>query len=396
MAGPLTGIRVLDLSRVLAGPLASQTLADMGAEVIKVERPGTGDETRGYPPFSPSGKYSSYFGSVNRGKKSITISFDTDEGRKMVHELADRSDILIENYKVGSLDKIGLGVSALSLTNPGLIYCSITGFGQTGPHCHRAGYDMVIQGIGGLMSLTGESHERPVKAGVAIADVTSALYAVSAILAALYERQRSQLGQYIDLALLDVQIASLVNHGSSFLMTGEVPGRHGNAHASIVPYQVFETSDRSMVIAVANDLQFRKLARVLNLTGLSDDIRFSTNAARVKHREHLIPILQERIRTKSAQEWMLLFDEVEVPAGPINDLRAVFADEQIDAHELIAEYPSRDGVIRLVGNPIRFSRTPVTRDLPPPELGTHTDEVLRDLLGKTTDDLKRLRNLKVI
>ena len=396
MAGPLTGIRVLDLSRVLAGPLASQTLADMGAEVIKVERPGIGDETRGYPPFSPSGKYSSYFRSLNRGKKSITISFDTDEGRKMIHELADRSDILIENYKAGSLDKIGLGFNALSVTNPKLIYCSITGFGQTGPHRNRAGYDMVIQGMGGLMSLTGESDGKPVKAGVAIADVTCALYAVSAILAALYERNRSQLGQFIDLALLDVQIASLVNHGSSYLMTGEVPGRHGNAHASIVPYQVFETSDGSMVIAVANDLQFRKLARVLNLTELSDDVRFSTNAARVKHREHLIPIVQAQIRTKSAREWMLLFDEVEVPAGPINDLRAVFADEQIGAHDLISEYPSRDGAIRVVGNPIRFSRTPVMKDLPPPELGTHTDEVLRDLLGKTTDELTRLRNLKII
>jgi crotonobetainyl-CoA:carnitine CoA-transferase CaiB-like acyl-CoA transferase len=396
MAAPLTGLRVLDLSRVLAGPLAAQTLADMGAEVIKVERPGMGDETRGFPPFSASGAYSSYFGSVNRGKRSITVDIDAAEGRLIVRELADRADILIENFKAGSLRKMGLDFPTLSSTNPKLIYCSITGFGQTGPHRHRAGYDVVIQAMGGLMSLTGESEDQPVKAGVAIADVTCALYAVSAILAALYERERSQMGQHIDLALLDVQIASLVNHGSSFLMTGKVPDRHGNAHASIVPYQVFETAKGSMVIACANDGQFEKLAGILGLPELAQDPDYRTNAARVRNREKLLPQLDERLRTRTAKDWMDDLERAGVPAGPINFLDDVFADAQIEAHNLIAEYPSQDGPIRLVGNPIRFSRTPVVRDLPPPELGTHTDAILRDVLGKSAEEIEALRNRKVV
>ena len=396
MASPLAGLRVLDLSRVLAGPLAAQTLADMGADVIKVERPGMGDETRGFPPFSASGAYSSYFGSVNRGKKSLTVNLDTAEGQQIVHELAARSDILIENFKAGSLQKMGLDFATLSATNPRLIYCSITGFGQTGPHRHRAGYDMVIQAMGGLMSLTGESDNPPVKAGVAIADVTCALYAVSAILAALYERERSQMGQHIDLALLDVQIASLVNHGSSFLMTGKVPERHGNAHASIVPYQVFETAEGSMVIAAANDAQFEKLAGILGLPELTKDPHYSTNDARVRNREVLVPVLEERLRSRAARQWMNDLDKAGVPAGPINFLDDVFADPQIEAHDLIAEYPSQDGPIRLVGNPIRFSRTPVVRDLPPPELGAHTDAVLRDVLGMSVEQIEALRHRKVV
>jgi len=396
MASPLAGLRVLDLSRVLAGPLAAQTLADMGADVIKVERPGMGDETRGFPPFSASGAYSSYFGSVNRGKKSLTVNLDTAEGQQIVHELAARSDILIENFKAGSLQKMGLDFATLSATNPRLIYCSITGFGQTGPHRHRAGYDMVIQAMGGLMSLTGESDNPPVKAGVAIADVTCALYAVSAILAALYERERSQMGQHIDLALLDVQIASLVNHGSSFLMTGKVPERHGNAHASIVPYQVFETAEGSMVIAAANDAQFEKLAGILGLPELTKDQHYSTNDARVRNREVLVPVLEERLRSRAARQWMNDLDKAGVPAGPINFLDDVFADPQIEAHDLIAEYPSQDGPIRLVGNPIRFSRTPVVRDLPPPELGAHTDAVLRDVLGMSVEQIEALRHRKVV
>jgi len=396
MASPLAGLRVLDLSRVLAGPLAAQTLADMGADVIKVERPGMGDETRGFPPFSASGAYSSYFGSVNRGKKSLTVNLDTAEGQQIVHELAARSDVLIENFKAGSLQKMGLDFATLSATNPRLIYCSITGFGQTGPHRHRAGYDMVIQAMGGLMSLTGESDNPPVKAGVAIADVTCALYAVSAILAALYERERSQMGQHIDLALLDVQIASLVNHGSSFLMTGKVPERHGNAHASIVPYQVFETAEGSMVIAAANDAQFEKLAGILGLPELTKDPHYSTNDARVRNREVLVPVLEERLRSRAARQWMNDLDKAGVPAGPINFLDDVFADPQIEAHDLIAEYPSQDGPIRLVGNPIRFSRTPVVRDLPPPELGAHTDAVLRDVLGMSVEQIEALRHRKVV
>jgi crotonobetainyl-CoA:carnitine CoA-transferase CaiB-like acyl-CoA transferase len=392
IAAPLAGLRVLDLSRVLAGPLAAQTLADMGAEVIKVERPGMGDETRGFPPFSASGAYSSYFGSVNRGKRSVTVNIDTAEGREIVRELADRCDVLIENFKAGSLEKMGLDFAALSASNPRLIYCSITGFGQNGPHRHRAGYDVVIQAMGGLMSLTGESAGEPVKAGVAIADVTCALYAVSAILAALYERERSQVGQHIDLALLDVQIASLVNHGSSFLMTGKVPERHGNAHTSIVPYQVFETAKGSIVIACANDGQFEKVATIVGLPELANDPRYGTNAARVRNREELIFLIEERLRTRPAKEWMDDLEKAGVPAGPINYLDEVFADAQIEAHDLIAEYPSQDGPIRLVGNPIRFSRTPVVRDLPPPELGVHTDAILRDVLGKSVAEIEALRN----
>jgi crotonobetainyl-CoA:carnitine CoA-transferase CaiB-like acyl-CoA transferase len=396
MVGPLSGIRVLDLSRVLAGPLAAQSLADLGADVIKIERPVSGDETRSYPPFTTSARLSSYFLSVNRGKRSVTIDLSSAHGRQIVSELAGRSDVVIENFKAGSLDKVGLGYQDLCKQNPRLIYCSITGFGQTGPHRDRAGYDVVIQAMGGMMSITGDSACEPVKAGVAIADITTGLYATSAILAALYERESSRKGQYIDLALLDVQIACLINHASSYLMSGLIPQRFGNAHASVVPYQVFETADGSIVVAVANDLQFQRLVKVLDLPDLATDPRFSSNALRVENRAELVPRIQERLRTGLSKEWMKKLDKACVPGGPINSLDDVFSDPQVEAHDLVAEYPSPEGLIRVAGNPIRFSRTPVIRDLPPPELGAHTEEVLRDVLGRSSEEIDALRCGKVI
>ena len=396
MAGPLQGIRVLDLSRVLAGPLVAQSLADMGAEVIKIERPISGDETRSYPPFATSARLSPYFMSVNRGKRSVTIDLSTAQGRGIVRDLADRSDVLIENFKAGSLDKIGLGYQDLCKQNHRLIYCSITGFGQTGPHRDRAGYDVVIQAMGGMMSITGDSTCGPVKAGVAISDITTGLYATSAILAALYERELSRKGQYIDLALLDVQIACLMNHASSYLMTGLVPQRWGNAHASVVPYQVFETADGSIVVAVANDAQFQKLLKVLDLSCLERDPRFGSNALRVENRAELIPRIQERLRTGISKEWMKKLDMAGVPGGPINSLDDVFSDPQAEARQLVAEYPSPGGPIRVVANPIRFSRTPMTYDLSPPELGAHTEEILRDVLGKSAEEIDALRDANVI
>ncbi len=405
--GPLAGLRVLDLSRVLAGPWAGQTLADLGAEVVKVERPGEGDDTRGWgPPFlcAASGeptRDAAYFLSANRGKKSVTIDFTRPEGQELVRRLAADSDILLENFKVGGLAKYGLDYASLRAVNPGLIYCSITGFGQDGPYRQRAGYDFLIQAMGGLMSLTGipdgEPGGGPMKVGVAIVDLFTGLYAVTAVLAALTERQRSGLGQQIDLALLDVQVATLGNQAMNFLVAGNSPQRLGNAHPNIVPYQAFPTADGHIVLAVGNDDQFRRFCQVAAVPELATDERFASNAGRVRHRELLIPQLTTLFRSRPSREWLLALETAGVPCGPINTLAEVFADPQVLARGLRIELEhSAAGRVPLVGSPLNFSRTPVVYRQAPPQLGEHNGEILADRLHLTTAECRILEEAGII
>jgi crotonobetainyl-CoA:carnitine CoA-transferase CaiB-like acyl-CoA transferase len=401
MAGSLRGIRVLDLSRVLAGPWATQTLADLGAEVIKIERPGIGDDTRAWgPPYLRHADgtvgQSAYFLSTNRGKRSVTIDFTKDEGQKLIRELAERSDVLVENYKVGGLAKLGLDYAALSARIPRLIYCSITGFGQTGPYGDKPGYDLLVQAMGGLMSLTGEPDGEPMKVGVAITDILTGLYATIAILAALHERERSGLGQHIDLALLDVQIATLANQAANYLVAGVPPLRYGNAHPSIVPYQAFATSDGSIVIAVGNDAQFARFAAILGMPLLAEDDRFRTNAERVRNRQVLLPLVVQRLVQRPARKWLEELDRAQIPAGPINTVDAVFNDPHVAARQLLVELKSNGDTVPLVGSPIHLSRTPVSYESPPPKLGAHTAEVLGDILGRSPVEIQALRERGVI
>lgn len=388
----LAGLKVLDLSRVLAGPWAGQLLADLGADVVKVERPGAGDDTRAWgPPFlkDAEGRDTSeaaYFLCANRNKRSIAIDFTRPEGQQQVRALAARADVLIENFKVGGLAVYGLDYASLQALNPRLVYCSVTGFGQDGPYATRAGYDFMIQGLGGLMSVTGradgEQGAGPVKVGVALTDVLTGLYASNAILAALAERERSGLGQYIDLALLDVQVACLANQALNYLSTGQAPSRLGNAHPNIVPYQDFPTADGDLILTVGNDSQFRKFCVVAGHPEWADDSRFSTNAARVAHRTELVPLIRQVTVFRTTAEWVALLEQAGVPCGPVNDLAAVFADPQVQARGLQLRMPHpQSGHVDLVANPIRFSRTPVTYRRPPPLLDQHADEVLADWLG---------------
>jgi glutaryl-CoA transferase len=401
MPGPLTGVRIIDLSRVLAGPWATQSLADLGAEVIKIERPGTGDDTRSFAPFVSEGASageSIYFLSTNRGKKSVTIDLAQREGQELVRRLADWADVLVENYKVGNLAKFKLDYESLSARNPRLIYCSITGFGQTGPNSSRAGYDLVIQAMGGLMSITGEAEKEPMKSGVAIADILTGLYATQAILAALYERATSGRGQYIDLALLDVQIATLANLGAEYLMTGAVPKRHGNAHGSIVPYQAFATSDGRIIVAVANDAQFARLAQIVGMPELAADVRYAANADRVRNRVPLLEKLSERFRARASAAWIAELDREGIPAGPINDLDGVFSDPQVSARDLLVDFSQQSGgrSARLVKSPVRLSRTAAEHKVPPPRLGEHTDEILANVLKMQPDEILRLRTKRIV
>jgi len=388
----LAGLKVLDLSRVLAGPWAGQLLADLGADVVKVERPGAGDDTRAWgPPFlkDAEGRDTSeaaYFLCANRNKRSIAIDFTRPEGQQQVRALAARADVLIENFKVGGLAAYGLDYASLQALNPRLVYCSVTGFGQDGPYATRAGYDFMIQGLGGLMSVTGradgEQGAGPVKVGVALTDVLTGLYASNAVLAALAERERSGLGQYIDLALLDVQVACLANQALNYLSTGQAPSRLGNAHPNIVPYQDFPTADGDLILTVGNDNQFRKFCVAAGHPEWADDSRFSTNAARVAHRTELVPLIRQVTVFRTTAEWVALLEQAGVPCGPVNDLAAVFADPQVQARGLQLRMPHpQSGHVDLVANPIRFSRTPVTYRRPPPLLDQHADEVLADWLG---------------
>jgi crotonobetainyl-CoA:carnitine CoA-transferase CaiB-like acyl-CoA transferase len=405
--GALSHLRVLDLSRVLAGPWAGQILADLGADVIKIERPGNGDDTRAWgPPFlkDPRGENTSeaaYYLSANRNKQSVTIDFTRPEGQKLVHELAAKSDIVIENFKVGGLKAYGLDYESLQAENPRLIYCSITGFGQTGPYARRAGYDFMIQALGGLMSLTGrpegEDGAGPVKVGVALTDILTGLYSTSAILAALAHRDQGGVGQHIDMALLDVQVACLANQAMNYLTTGVAPRRLGNAHPNIVPYQDFPTADGDFILTVGNDSQFRKFAEVAGQPQWADDPRFATNKQRVAHRVELIPLIRQATVFRTTAEWVLALERAGVPCGPINDVSQVFEDPQVLARGLKIELPhALGGTVPQVASPIRLSGTPVEYRRAPPLLGEHTLEVLTGVLGLSDEAVMSLREAGVL
>jgi crotonobetainyl-CoA:carnitine CoA-transferase CaiB-like acyl-CoA transferase len=392
MPSALEGIRVLDLSRVLAGPWCAQNLADLGADVIKVERPGAGDDTRGWgPPFlkdrdGADTADSAYYLAANRGKRSIEIDLSTETGREIVRAIARVSDVVLENYKVGALAKYGLDYASLSAVNPRLVYCSVTGFGQTGPWAHRAGYDFIIQGLGGLMSVTGEADNRPgggpQKVGVAVADLMTGMYATQAVLAALFHRERTGEGQHLDLALLDVQVAMTANMSSNYLHGGTPPKRWGNAHPNLVPYQTFKASDGWIIVAVGNDGQFRRFVELGGRAELADDARFARVQDRIRNREALIPELERMIATRTQQQWIDGMEAAGVPCGPINDLEQVFENPQVRARGLRIDIEREDaGPVALVANPVKASRTPPAYRLPPPRLGEHTDAVLSGVLG---------------
>ncbi len=387
MSRPLEGLRVLELARVLAGPWAGQILADLGADVIKVERPGKGDDTREWgPPFvqgADGGNLGgAYYHSTNRGKRSIAIDFESEKGRRVVAKLAERSDILIENFKLGGLAKFGLDYKTLSAANPRLIYCSITGFGQTGPYAHRAGYDLIIQGMGGIMSLTGEAGREPMRMGVAFADVFTGVYSAVGILAALAQREKTGRGSHVDMALLDTQVSVLANQALFYLASGTVPPRLGNAHATVVPYQVFPASDGHLIIAVGNDGQFAKFCALLGVPDMAKDARYRTNGDRVVNRGTLIPQLCELTARRSRADLLRELEAVGVPAGPINDLAEVFADPQVVARgvRVDPENPAaRDGHIPGVRTPIVLDGAPQASATTSPGLGEHTEEILREI-----------------
>jgi crotonobetainyl-CoA:carnitine CoA-transferase CaiB-like acyl-CoA transferase len=397
--GILSGTLVLDLSRVLAGPWATQILADLGATVIKVEHPVGGDDTRDFgPPFfslpDDAGELSAYFLSANRGKQSVCIDIRKPEGVELVLKLAAISDVLVENFKYGDLQRRGLGYEAVNAVNPKIVYCSVTGFGHTGPAKAKPGYDMVVQGMAGLMSITGESDEaggQPQKVGVALADIMTGLYSTIAILAALKERDQSGLGQHIDMALMDVVTASLANQASNYLVTGEVPGRMGNEHPNIVPYQVFETRDGHVIVAVANDSQFEKFCRVIGQPQLAADPRYKKNAGRVTHRRELIPILADILSARAMDDWLEDFAAEGVPVSPINTIDRVFADEQSIARQMRQEIQG----VPLVANPIKFSRSQLEQSQRPPLHGEHS-ALLGELLGLSADELSELTSKQVI
>ena len=381
---PLEGVRVLELARILAGPWAGQLLADLGATVIKVERPGGGDDTRQWgPPFvvdADGGRGdAAYFHSTNRGKRSIEVDLDSADGQEVVRRLAAEADVLIENFKVGGLTKYGLDYQSLQAVNPRLIYCSITGFGQTGPYAHRAGYDYLVQAMGGIMHLTGEPDGQPQKIGVAFADIFTGLYSTVAIQAALIERARSGLGQMIDMALLDSQVGVLANQALNFLVSGRSPVRMGNAHPNLVPYQVFGASDGHLVIATGNDGQYRRLCAVLGVPALADDVRFLKNADRIANREALTDLLEAQTRARTRADLLASLEDVGVPAGPIQDLADVFADPQVNARGLHVDFAAphaRGGTVPGVRTPILMSRSPVANPHGSPKLGADTARVL--------------------
>jgi crotonobetainyl-CoA:carnitine CoA-transferase CaiB-like acyl-CoA transferase len=407
VAGPLSHIRVLDLSRVLAGPWAGQNMADLGAEVIKVERPGAGDDSRAFgPPWVKDAqgrdtRDSAYFTSANRGKKSITLNIAVAEGQAIVRRLAERSDVLIENYKHGDLARYGLGYDDLRKINPRLIYCSVTGFGQTGPYRERPGYDFMIQGMGGMMSVTGEPDDAPgggpQRAGVPIADIITGMYASIAICAALAHRAETGAGQYLDLALLDSQIALLAYQNTNYFATGIAPKRIGNLHPNIVPYQPFRTKDGAVILACGNDNLFRKFCEAAGQQALVSDSRFASNGKRVENRAELTRLLGDVFRQRTTAEWVDVLEKAGVPNGPINDIAQVYAEPQVKARRIRVDmdHPVA-GSVPTVASPMRFSETPVEYRHAPPTLGQHTDEVLKGLLEMGDAELERLRVAKII
>ena len=408
----LEGIRVLDLSRVLAGPWCTQTLADLGADVIKIERPGAGDDTRNWgPPFLPTADgreshESAYYLGANRNKRSVTCDIAQPEGQALVRQLAEHCDVFIENFKVGDMARYGLDYASLKAINPRLVYCSLTGFGQSGPYAPRAGYDYIIQGMGGLMSVTGERDDLnggPQKVGVAVADLFTGMYATVGILAALRHAERTGEGQHLDMALLDTQVAMLANLGANYLVSDQAPGRMGNAHQNIVPYQVFEVAPRAdggkdfIILAVGNDGQYAKFCEVAGRPDLASEPRFVKNADRVRHRAELVPLLEAVMKTRAKADWLSALEAAKVPCGAINSLDEVFADPQVQARGMVThwQHPLRAD-LPLVSSPIKLEKTPVRTDRPPPMLGQHTDEVLGELLGVDAARLATLRDRQVI
>lgn len=405
--GALSHIRVLDLSRVLAGPWATQILGDLGADVIKIERPGEGDDTRGWgPPWMPDrqgqeSRVAAYYLCANRNKRSVTVDMATAEGQDLIRSLVGRSDVLVENFKAGGLARYGLDYDSLHALNPRLVYCSITGFGQTGPYAARAGYDFLVQGLGGLMSVTGRPDDEPgggpMKVGVALTDILTGLYAANAIQAALAAREHTGLGQHVDMALLDVQVACLANQAMNYLATGRSPGRLGNAHPSIVPYQDFPTADGHMILAIGNDGQFARFCEEAGRPDLAQDVRFATNRARVEHRAELIPILRHLTTARTTDQWIRTLESRAVPCGPINAMEQVFQDAQVRARGLRIEMPhAQAGTVPLVASPIRLSGTPVDYRMAPPALGEHTAQVLEDVLGLTPEAIGALQDRGVV
>ncbi|OVZ59421.1 CoA transferase [Pigmentiphaga sp. NML080357] len=406
MTKPLANVRVLDLSRILAGPWATQTLADLGAQVIKVEKPGSGDDTRHMgPPFLTDPRDGSvgdaaYFMCCNRGKQSLTLDFTTADGQAVIRRLVAGADVLVENYKVGGLKKYGLDYDSLKGVNPGLVYCSVTGFGQSGPYKDRAGYDYLIQGMGGLMSVTGEQDGRPgggpQRAGVAVADMLAGMYATVAILAALRHRDQGGGGQHIDISLLDCQVGTLANQGLNYLTTGVAPSRMGTGHPNIAPYQVYPASDGHIIIAVGNDTQFRRLCDAIGRPEYADDARFSTIRARVQNRDSLNAWLEAATIRRTVGEWVALLESAQVPCGPINTIDRVFADPHVMARAMRVDLPHPVyGSVPSIRNPIRFSGTPLHHDAAPPALGQHTEAVLR-VAGFHDGEIERLRERGVI
>ncbi len=406
MPSPLDGMRVFDLARILAGPTATQLLGDLGADVIKIERPGAGDDTRKWGPPYLAGRdgadtgESAYYLSSNRNKRSVTIDVAKPEGAALAKRLIAGCDIFVENFKVDDMARYGLSYADLKAEFPRLIYCSITGFGQTGPYAPRAGYDMLAQGIGGVMSVTGEKDGPPLKVGVGIADVMCGMYASVAILAALHHREKTGEGQYIDLSLLDTQVAWLINVGLNYLVSGQVPGRVGNEHPNIVPYNVLPTKDdRHLILAVGNDSQFAKFCAFAGAPALADDPRFVTNDARVRNRRALYELLPDILLAKTQREWIDGLAAVGVPCSPVNSIDQVFADPQVQARGMKVSMPhplSASGLVDLLANPIKFSATPVSYRQPPPYLGQHTEEVLRELLRMSDSEIAALRSAGVI
>lgn len=403
----LSHLRILDLTRVLAGPWCSQNLADLGADVIKIERPGSGDDTRAWgPPYlrDSDGKdtaEAAYYLAANRGKRSLTVDIASAAGQQIIRELVADSDVLLENYKVGQLQKYGLDYASLKLIRTDLVYCSITGFGQTGPYAQRAGYDFIVQGMGGFMSVTGERDALPgggpQKAGIAITDLMTGMYATIAVLAALTHRDRTGAGQYIDMALLDVQVAMMANMGTNYLASDTIPQRWGNAHPNIVPYQSFATSDSHIIVAVGNDRQFQKFVAAGGRPELADDERFATNPMRVRHREVLVPMLATMMTGRSKQDWIARLEEAGVPCGPINNLEEVFDNPQVVARGMRLDLPHPSGATaKLIGSPMRLSETPAAYESAPPILGQHTEAILHDLLHYSATQIADLRARGVI
>ena len=407
MKGALSHLRVVDLSRVLAGPWASQILADMGADVIKIERPGSGDDTRGWgPPFlkDEAGNdttEAAYYLGANRGKKSLTLNIAAPEAQEIIRHLVKDADVFIENYKVGDMARYGLSYQDLKQINPRIVYCSITGFGQTGPMAEIAGYDFIVQGLGGLMSITGERDDLPgggpQKVGVAVADIMTGLYSTIAILAAIEHRHSSGEGQYIDMALLDVQVATIANMNMNYLCSGKVPGRQGNAHANIVPYQVFNAADGELILAVGNDTQFAKLCAVLGCPEIAGDERYAKNANRVRHRDALLPLLQQRLVTRSVAQWVEVLQPEGVPCGPVNSIAQTFANPQVIHRQMRVDLPHPlAGSVPSVANPIKFSGTPIQYGEAPPTLGQHSDQVLKEYVGLSDAEIEALKATRII